>query len=188
MTRRRAISGLVLAALMATPLSARADVGIPVAVVFWPATWVLLLPVVVIEAFVARRILGLSLRQGLKLSLKANAWSTLAGVPLACLLMLKPGLVAGRVGAGRAGWLAWLSGSFLGSAVWLDGTPDWALFAGPALLCVPCYFLSVWIETWSAETTVPRADARKWAVTANRMTYGVLFGLLLVAALTVASR
>jgi hypothetical protein len=184
---RRSVSYLVAALIVLAPLSARADVGIPVGALFWPATWVLFLPVAVIEALVARRILGLDFSGSLKLSLKANAWSTVAGVPLACILMFVVGLFAsaGSHGLRSAPWLAQL---FFGSAVWLDGLPDWAFFAGPTLICIPCYFLSVWIETWSAAKTVPRSEARRWAKVANGITYGLFVASLLSAAVVYGNR
>src|SRR5262245_54837395 len=94
---RRWASCLVVGAALLVPVPARADVGIPVGIVFWPATWILFLPVVLVEAGIARRVLGLRFWDGLKLSLKANAWSTVAGVPLACLLMFVLGLFLGSV-------------------------------------------------------------------------------------------
>jgi hypothetical protein len=157
MDSRWCVTVLIGGAAMFVSLPALADVGIPAGAVFWPASWLLLIPVVLIEAGIARRILGLRFSQCLKVSLKANLWSTLAGVPLACLLMLVVGLFLGS-GPHRGGGSPWLADLFLGSAVWLGGLPDWAIFAGPALICVPCYFLSV------------------------RTTYGLLVGALLVAA------
>jgi hypothetical protein len=185
--RRGSVSFLVAALFLLAPVSARADVGIPVGALFWPATWVLFLPVALIEALVARRILGLGFSGSLKLSLKANAWSTVAGVPLACVLTFLVGLFAssGSYGVRSAPWLAQL---FFGSAVWLEGLPDWAYFAGPTLICIPCYFLSVWIETWSAAKLVPRSEARRWAKVANAITYGLFVAGLLSAALVYGKR
>jgi hypothetical protein len=177
---RRWSTWLIVGVALLVPLPAWADVGIPVGAVFWPVTWLLFLPVVLVEAGVARRVLGLRFSESVKLSLKANAWSTLAGVPLACLMMFVLGLFLGS-GANRGRWSTWLADVFLGSAVWMEGLPDWVLFAGPALICVPCYFLSVRIEAWSAANTVPRADAARWARTGNRITYGVLVGILLTS-------
>src|SRR5262245_55024352 len=130
---RRGASYLTVGAALLVPLPARADVGIPVGAVFWPATWLLFLPIILVEAGVARRVLGLRFADGLRLSLKANAWSTVAGVPLACLLTFVVGLTLGP-GLGRGS--PWLGDLLFGSAVWLDGLPDWVLFSGPALICI----------------------------------------------------
>jgi hypothetical protein len=183
------LAAAIVAVLCLTlwPVSARADIGIPVVAVFWPATWVLFIPVVLVEALVARQMLGLSYGEGFKLSLKANAWSTFLGVPLASVLTCVLGLILGS-GRNPLGLSRWLSDLFFGSAVWMDGVPNWALLAGPALICVPCYVLSVWIETWSASKTVPREDARRWAVTANLITYGVPVAVLIGLAAAVGTK
>jgi hypothetical protein len=184
---KRWIPGFVGAAILLTPLTARADLGIPVGAVFWPASWILFLPIVLIEAGVASRVLRLTFRESLTLSMKANAWSTGAGVPLACLLMLFIGIFLGS-GPSRVHSSAWLADLFLGSAVWLEGLPDWVTLAGPALICVPCYFLSVRIEAWSAAKTVPKGEALRWAKIANRVTYGFLIAVLVSGAVVTAKR
>jgi hypothetical protein len=173
----------VAAAFMLMPRPARADAVIPIGVAFWPAAWILFLPVVLVEAAVACRVLGLRYSEGVKLSLKANAWSTALGVPLACLLMLVIGCLFGSgplrgLGSDR------LAELLVGSAFWFDRQPEWACIGGLILICIPCYALSVQIEAWSAEKTVPHADALRWAKMANRITYGVLVGMLLIAAVT----
>src|SRR5437870_2145184 len=53
----------------------------PIAFV-WPAAWILLVPVVFIEAAVAVRVLGVSYRVGVWLSFWANLLSTVLGVPI----------------------------------------------------------------------------------------------------------
>lgn len=60
---------------------ALADVGLPMLVVAWPTAWILFVPVVLVEALVARKMLSLSARDALKLSLVANTWSTLSAFP-----------------------------------------------------------------------------------------------------------
>jgi hypothetical protein len=178
---RRWVLGLVAAGALLVPLPAHADLGIPVGAVFWPAAWVLFLPVVLVEAAVARFILKLPYSESFRLSLRANTWSTVAGVPLACLLMLVIGIFFGP-DLHRGTGVRWLGDLFFGSAVWAEGVPDWALYAGPALICLPCYLLSVRIEAWSAAKTVQYAAALRWARIANRITYGVLVAILVSAA------
>ena len=61
---------------------ARADVGIPMLAVMWPPAWLLLIIIVPVEAYFARRILALDWPGALALSARANLVSTLVGIPV----------------------------------------------------------------------------------------------------------
>jgi hypothetical protein len=143
--------------------------------------------VVAVEALVAKRLLSLSVGSSLKLALKANLWSTAVGVPLVCIVML---FVGGFVGGElyRVDRLRWLGSLFFGSAIWIEDLPNWVIYAGPAVLTVPCYLVSVRIEAWSAAKTVSLADAKRWSRTANAISYGVLLAALTTAALRTPAR
>lgn len=67
---------------------AYANTGIPVLVLAWPIQWLILLPVVGIEAVLLARALSMSIRQTLFPTLKANVLSTLVGMPMAGVSML----------------------------------------------------------------------------------------------------
>jgi hypothetical protein len=152
----------------------------------WPASWVVFVPVVLVEAVVAQRVLGLPMRDAIKLSLVANAWSTLAGIPItwAVLTVLEmcAGLILARVAGGPGSAANPLM--VLLCAPWLPPVKaSWILPAAGATLCVPFFFASVWIEARSAGRRVPAAKAMGWARRANAATYGFFLVLLLLAAL-----
>ena len=65
-----------------------ADVGVPMIFVEWPLMLCALVPVIAIEAEVARRQLTLPYRKAFAGAAKANLLSTLVGVPLAWAIML----------------------------------------------------------------------------------------------------
>jgi ABC-type sulfate transport system permease component len=65
-----------------------ADAGVPMICVQWPFMFCALLPVIAIEALIVRHRLHLSNRRSFVAAAKANFFSTLAGVPLAWILML----------------------------------------------------------------------------------------------------
>src|SRR6266699_5166452 len=71
---------------MHTPLLA--DMGIPMIFGQWLLMAVALLPVIAIETFVVRRLIGLSTRRALGGAAAANALSTLIGVPIAWITAL----------------------------------------------------------------------------------------------------
>ena len=48
---------LLILILILLPTVAQADAGLPMLALLWPAFWVLFIPIVIIEAWVARRII-----------------------------------------------------------------------------------------------------------------------------------
>ncbi len=90
MMRRRDIAragaALAVVALFPTPVSA--DAGVPMLWLVWPAAWMMLVPIIALEAVVARRVLTTGWAESLKVSTVANVVSTLAGIPLTWLALL----------------------------------------------------------------------------------------------------
>ncbi|WP_437950001.1 hypothetical protein WME98_03715 [Sorangium sp. So ce296] len=181
-----AIGLLSGAAILLWPKPALANAGIPMLVFAWPASWIAFVPVVLVEAAVARRVLRLPTREAIKLSLVANAWSTLAGIPITWALLtvlemtVGPILSMARDDLGPAATLLMLPIS----APWLGPVKEgWRVLAAGAFLCVPFFFASVWIEARSAGRRVPAADALRWAQRANAATYGFFLVALALFAL-----
>jgi hypothetical protein len=56
--RRRTAVGFLLVGI-ALPCAARADVGLPMLALVWPAAWLLLLVIIAVEGWFARRMLEL---------------------------------------------------------------------------------------------------------------------------------
>lgn len=156
----------------------------------WPSAWVLFVPVCVIEAWVAKRLLALSFPDSIKLAVAANAWSTLLGIPLTWLALLALEMVGGLSlsvlnAESRGAWLL-LAPLF---TPWLGPTTEyWHVYAAAAFLCVPFMLVSMRVERWSAETRVAPEQARRWSRYANLATYipivVALVSLALVASLT----
>ena len=104
--------GALGACVWAWPVTAHANPIAPMLVVLWPGSWLVLLPVIVVEALVARRLLHLEFRESLKLSAVANLWSTLVGIPMTWCVLLLLGLIAKPLeifaeglGADQLGWV-----------------------------------------------------------------------------------
>jgi hypothetical protein len=156
----------------------------------WPSAWVLFVPVCAIEAWIAKRLLALSLRESIELAVAANAWSTLLGIPLTWLALLALEMVGGLSlsalnAESRGAWLL-LTPLF---TPWLGpGTRYWHVYAAAAFLCIPFMLVSMRVERWSAETRVAPGQARRWSRYANLATYIpiiiVLVALAFVASLT----
>lgn len=70
------------------PSLSYANVGIPMLALAWPVQWLALIPVVLIESEVFRRVLGVPFSSLVRPLGKANVISTLVGIPVAWLVML----------------------------------------------------------------------------------------------------
>ena len=74
----------VLALVAFWPTSAQADAGIPMLTLVWLLSWMAFVPIVLIEAYLAWRMLDMSFGDAVKLSAKANAWSIRRHISTAC--------------------------------------------------------------------------------------------------------
>ena len=64
------------------PAIAQADAGLSMLALLWPLSWIAFIPVVIIEAWIAKRILDLTWKQSFIKTGIANAYSTIVGIPL----------------------------------------------------------------------------------------------------------
>jgi hypothetical protein len=193
------IGAVVLATL--SPLPVLADASVPILILVWPLSWLLLLAIIPIEAILAIKMFQLSRVRGWLLSLAANLVSTIIGIPFAWLLMASvPPLLgalfgnhdAGYVddGPSMTGWSLVLR-TVIGSP-WLWALPsndcgdfDWILPVALITLCIPCYVVSVVSEYLVAQCFIKEPQAYRWSLAGNSITYGmtyiVIIGLLVHA-------
>jgi hypothetical protein len=163
-----------------------ADVGIPMIFIQWPLMFCALIPVIVVEALLIRRWVSLSHREAFTGIAKANLTSTVVGIPLAWLAMLAVEYATMLPVSLAADKLHWKLDSPIFQAIGFALSVAWiapfnAYVTVPiaaALLLIPCFYASVWIErrvcvwAWSA------ADAtavRRGVYLANLASYSVLF-------------
>lgn len=152
----------------------------------WPASWALLIPIVVIEGAIARSYLGVSWRRSLGVSGAANFVSTLLGIPMTWGLgVVAESLVAAafvHLGRDRSAHPSELATAIL-MAPWLgsNGT-TWMVVVASIVLCIPFFFASVWIEFLVANAVlreIETAGVKGWAWRANAASYGGIVVLLL---------
>ena len=67
---------------------AYADIGVPLVAVFLPPMWLLLIPVILLEAFLLGRLLSLGTALTLLPSAVGNIATTIVGVPFTWLLLV----------------------------------------------------------------------------------------------------
>jgi hypothetical protein len=158
-----------------------ADVGVPMIFIQWPLMICALLPVIAIEALVVRKRLSLPYDRALGGAVKANVISTLAGVPLAWGLMLILEF-ATLLAAEKWHWslhspvfvfyvlgIAWLNPSVAST---------WSIALAAALLLVPTFFVSVWLERRfyrRSYTEIDRSAVDRSVWFANLCSYALLF-------------
>ena len=180
---------ILVAAAFLFPLSAEANVGVPMLFVSWGAMLLALLPIIVIETCILSMQLGLSLGSSIKVAAIANGVSTLIGIPVAWFLLV---LAQMFTGGGSAygldtAWKKFLAVTW--QAPWLipyEDDLDWMVPSAGLALLVPFFFASWWIEAWvvSYYVHIPGQVAVSHAVLiANQVTYGILalLGLGLLA-------
>lgn len=164
--------------------AAQANAGVPMLALAWPAQWLTLVPIIVIECVVLSRTLGIPFRQLIRPVGKANFLSTLVGIPLAWLAML---LLAFVVGLG----LSLVPSSiqipqamhyalFPLTSAWVTGTSPWQVYFAFVILAVPFCAASVFIEEGVLQKAFPENNQsviHTTTVKANVISYIMLTAL-----------
>jgi hypothetical protein len=184
MMKSRYKAWLTTLLLLLFPAMAQADAGVPMLAVLWPASWVLFIPIVVIEAWVAHRIVELDWKTSLKKAGIANAVSTLIGIPLTWGVLV---IIDIALQGGRAYGINTLSGKLIAvtlQAPWLipyESDLDWMIPAASIVLLIPFFFTSVFIERWifGWKSQLDKAKIKTWSWKANLLTYGLLQAALI---------
>ena len=177
-------------ALFLTPNYACADMGLPMLAVVWPGAWILLLPIIILEATIARRVLDINWKRSLKISAAANVASTIAGIPIIWLGMLLPLWVIGAI----IFYLPlpenvklYLMIPFY--AIWLPPISEkqsWMIPLSAAILCIPFFYASFKIETVVVRRMLSDfriEEIKKWAWKANLYSYIAIISVLVTLTL-----
>jgi hypothetical protein len=153
------------------------DVGIPMLALAWPLFWLSFVPVVLIEAEVAHRQLGIDRKKALIVSATANALSTMVGIPVVWLGLV---LVEFAVGSALPGGMSPHNVLLLFPlmAAWLGPVEDERIiFAAFVVLAIPFCAASIYLEYEVARRQLPdidRAAVYKWARSANIYSYAAI--------------
>lgn len=167
-----------------------ADVGIPMMFIQWPLMLFALFPVIIVEALLIRRWVQLSYRDAFIGVTKANLFSTLVGLPLAFLVIFAIQMIVLISFASVADQHHWNLDSLqdspfvriLGFTLGITGHPDsaayWQIPLAAALLLIPSFYVSVWVERFICCRAWPNSDTaavRRGVFRANLASYFVLF-------------
>lgn len=165
-----------------------ADIGVPMIGLILPAAWLLLIPVIFIEAFVGGRITKMPFRRILAVATASNCFSTLLGVPLAWLTMaLVEGHFFGTAKGLDSVWKEIYAVTI--QAPWLipyDKDLDWMIPTAAAVLVLPLWMMSVVSEYFIVRRMLPELSCDmkwRWTWKANAISY--VFLLIVVVALPI---
>jgi hypothetical protein len=163
---------------------ASANMGVPMLALVMPWSWWLLVPIIVVVAAIANRVLSGGWRQAFKVSALANGISTLVGVPLTWFLLLFLDLGIHRLNHHMSPQLAAvLHAPF--RMVWVPPyypEQPWLYPLAAAGLCIPFFAASVFVEYRVARWLIGkshRAAALRWGWLADGATYSVIAAWLL---------
>lgn len=135
------------------PLEGQANVGVPLFSNFVAYSWLLLIPIIAIEAYVLRKRLPVTIARASAVAGMANIASTILGT----VVVLGTGLLL----------------SFLDMTELPGAEGDLTVL----IALVPCYFLSVWFETLVGSPLLKhfsREEVRAVFILANQFSYAML--------------
>jgi hypothetical protein len=173
---------LILAATLGIGQNAHADMGVPMIAVFLPPMWLSLIPVVILEAWILRRVLEIPSRAALVSSAVGNITTTIVGIPLVWTVLAVAQLLCcgGAMGLGTV-WHRVYAVTI--QAPWLIPYREalgWMIPAALAVLVVPFFLLTVAIEGYVNRRLLRNVDGgRVWRATwrANAWSYLLIFAL-----------
>jgi len=126
-----------------------ADAGVPMIFLQVPAMLLALIPVIAVEVYVARKMLKVSTGQNIKAVTIANIVSTLAGFPLAWILLVVVEILLGGGSAYGLDTFWKRVYAVTVQAPWLipyDKGLNWMIPTAMAYLLIPAFFVSVFVE------------------------------------------
>jgi hypothetical protein len=163
-----------------------ADMGVPMIAVIWPAAWVALIPVILIETAIGRRILQTTFQRPLCAAVAANLSSAALGIPLTWMVLaLLQALLGFGVDKGL-GSPAMVLYAVTAQAPWLMPNEEaliWMIPAATAVLCIPLWLVSAASEYLIVRWFFPAATSRslwRWMLIGNAASYALLWLIVVV--------
>lgn len=181
-TLRRLARFIAATLVFGVSLQARADIGVPMVAIFLPPMWLSLIPVVLLEAWILRRMLSIPSRAALAASAVGNVVTTIVGIPLvwialAAIELACCGGAAGLDTAARRIYAVTIQAPWL---IPYETALGWMIPCALAVLLIPFFVLTVAIEGFVNRRVLAGVDSRKtWRATwiANAWSYLLIFAL-----------
>lgn len=179
--------GITVLVLLLWSAIAQANAGLPMLWVLWPFAIAAIIPVVLLEAWVVCRGTGVTWRVGLWEMSKANAVSTLVGLPLTWVALVALEYLAAyltmatKISDGYPpSWVGEV-GAIVMSAPWLGPFRTgghWIVPVATATLLAPFFFVSAWVEALMVKKAFRDLGNTGWRRViwrANLVSYALLF-------------
>ena len=183
------VNGLLLF-LIASTQPAYANVGVPMLAVMALPMWALLLLIIPLEAYFARKILRTTSFNSWWISIAANVVSTIFGVPLTWVVLTAISLGVQYVESSLGLRVpihkyAGVFGHVVANAAWVPPYIEgmhWMVPLAALILLLPFFFVSTWIEYRVAllvDSNLSKKEAWDWSWLANRVSYIGMAGVVL---------
>jgi hypothetical protein len=165
-----------------------ADIGIPMISIVLPAAWLLLVPVIFLEALVGVHITKLPFRRIAAAATAANLFSTILGIPLAWfVLAIVEGIFFGTAKGLDSFWGKVYAVTI--QAPWLNPYEkdlDWMIPIALIVLAVPLWVMSVVTEYYIVRRMLPELPPAlkwQWMWKANVVSYILLLAVIFASLL-----
>ena len=190
LSRRAKSVGLTAALLVGMASTAHANAGIPMIIPAWMGMAVVLVPVIVLERLVLKRVLAISWLRSLWVTTASNLTSTVVGIPLTWVVLLAVQLLYSSLGI-RIDYQVPVQRflEFLPSSAWIFAGGDdgnWMVPVSMLIVLVGFFFASWAIELRVIKIMQPEQEPlslRRAVMRANLLSNGLLALILLWALL-----
>ena len=170
----------------AYPAAVLANAGLPMLGIVWPMAWLLLIPVIFIEAVVCAKQLNISTYRALRATTLGNIASTAIGIPLTWVALVAIQMVIAlslhKVDVSPSS--SPLRYALLPiSSAWIGGYLGKEIYFAFLFLCIPFCVVSIWIENKifrKIDRDLDPSKVRVSVIRANIMTYTALLTALII--------
>lgn len=169
------------------PTTAFANAGVPMLFIVWPAMFIALIPIILVEAYIIKKC-GITLKKSIVLTAQANLASTAVGIPLAWIALVVIEIISG--GGGSHGLTTFWDKIYAVTiqSPWLipyESDLNWMIPSATLFLLMPFFFVSYWMEKIILHNRIkkcPKETVDKLCFKANIVSYLLLaafqFGVL----------
>jgi hypothetical protein len=170
----------------AYPVAVLANAGLPMLGIVWPVAWLMLIPVIFIEAVVCAKQLNISIYKSVRATAVGNIASTMIGIPLTwgflVAIQVAMELAFRQVGISLNATPLEYALMPINSA-WIGGYWNKEIYFSFLFLCIPFCMVSIWIEHRifrRIARDIDRSRIRSTVIRANVITYTALLAVLVI--------
>lgn len=174
---------LLLGIFLILPTGAYANVGVPMIVITLPSMFLLLIPIILIEAKVISKTLDINYKKAIPPAIYANVASTIIGVPFAWLISMTIQNITSGGSGGGSDTIWGILMSFTLHGAWLTELDSFIFPLALLFGLLPAYYISVLIEYGFIKGSFTEKSSplvKKAVINANRLSYSFLVLICIV--------